>query len=123
MSLKRHTESAVRATIHAQRIAAELKKALSGTESEGEPPTFLLILSNGYFSTVAGEGQLFRTFCETKTIGDYIGRGVRARHPEDPDYKTSKLRKLPFDYAFNHATHDVDKRKCSLALFTQNRRE
>ena len=104
--------------IHAHRIAGELKKALTGTEVEGEPPTCLLILSNGIFSSVAGEGKLYKQFCETKTIGDYMGRNVRASHPEDADYKNSKLRKVPFDYAFNHATHDVDKRKLTYVLFT-----
>ena len=66
-----------------------------------------------FFSTVAGEGKLYKNFIETKTIGDYVGRNVRARHPEDADYNKSKLRQLPFDYAVNHATHDVNKRKCT----------
>ena len=111
MALKRHTESAVRETIHATRIAEELRRALTGTENEGLPPTSLLILCNGIFSTSTGQGELYDTYVRDKTIGEYTGRNVKARKPDDDDYNSAKLRILPFDHAFNHCKIDVDQRK------------
>ena len=113
MSLKRYTEKAVRSTIHAQRIAEELRKALTGTETEGDPPTCLLVMCNGYFATAAGEGTLFRRYCSHKNIHRciYSGRNVKPKFPNEDDYKKSRLRILPFDYAFDHVKHDVHKRE------------
>ena len=62
LSLKRHTETAIRATNHIHRVAEELQKALNGTDEEGQSPTFLLLLCNGYFTTLAGDGALFQEF-------------------------------------------------------------
>ena len=115
LSLKRHTEKAVRSTIHAQRIAEKLREALKGTEIEGHPPTSFLIIDNSYFSTTAGEGSLYDHYCKYKNIAGciYTGKNVKAAHPEkDKDvYKQSRLRMVPFDHAFYHVKKDVDKRK------------
>ena len=112
IALKRHTESAERQTIYAQRIAEELRRALTGTEIEGEPPTCLLVLCNGYFTTTAGEGCLFRNFCQWKKLSKYTGHNVRPRHPEkDVDYEQSRLRIVPFNHAFNHCITDVHQRE------------
>ena len=111
LSLKRHTESAVRAVVHAQRIAEELRKVLKGTEVEGEPPTFFLLLGNGYFTTCAGEGPVFRAFIDNRSLGDFIGKYVKSRRPDDNDYDKSKLRILPFDRAFTHCRKNAQDRK------------
>ena len=109
--MKRHTESAVRAVHHVQRIAEALKKTLSGTDLEGHPPQFLLLLANPYFSTCTGEGEIYKSFIEKRQIGVFIGSNVKARNPDDHDYNESLLRILPFDHAFNHCRKDAKDRK------------
>ena len=81
----------MRESHHAHRAAEELKKALRGTDMEGEPPTFLLVMCNGYFATAAGEGSLYLQFLRNKLFGHYCGTNVKARNPDDADYKRSRL--------------------------------
>ena len=112
LSLKRHTETAVRSAVYAHRIAEQLRKALTGTDEEGSSPTFLLVMCNGYFSTTAGEGPMYKRFLRKKKIGKYIGRNVKARTDKDPDYTKSRLRIMSFDRAFIHCNTDAQDRKC-----------
>ena len=116
LSLKRHTEKAVRATIHAQRIAQKLKESLRGSENEGENPTCILLICNGYFSTSAGEGSLMDTYRKFKNIigAKYTGSNVKPRDPNADGYSQSRLRTVPFDHAFYHVKKDVDHRTCVL---------
>ena len=118
LSLKRHTESTVRATIHAQRVAEELRKALTGTEIQGEPPTSLLILCNGYFTTLAGEGSLYNQFKNHKNIVgcEYTGRNLRVRTADDEDYKKCRLRDMTFDRAFSHCMKNAQDHGYSFRL-------
>ena len=107
LALKRHTETAVRSVHHVQRIAEQLKNALTGTETEGEPPTCILVLSNGYFSTSTGEGSLYEEFRKSKKLGHYIGKNVYEKTHDDVDYSKSRLRHMPFDRAFTHCNTDA----------------
>ena len=109
--MKRHTETTVRASVYAHRIAEELRKALSGTEDEGEDPTFLLISCNGYFSTTIGEGSLYKTFIHERKIGRFIGANCVAKEIDDPDYNNAKLRIMTFDHAFTHCNTDAQDHK------------
>ena len=121
LSLKRHTESAVRGVIHSQRIAEELRKALVGTETQGEIPSCFLLLTNGYFSTLAGEGPLFDEFVEKGTLGHFIGKNTIARKPDDPEYDKCKFRILTFDHCFTHCRKDAQDRKEIIHVITQFR--
>ena len=106
--MKRHTETAVRAAHCVQRIAEELRKALKGTQDEGLAPTFLLILCNGYFSTGAGEGDLYDEFVRDKHLpGNYSGRNYKPRDHNDAIYRQSRMQLMSYDHAFTHCTTDV----------------
>ena len=113
LSLKRHTETAVRATINVQRIAEELHKVLNDTRIQGQMPTSLLIFCNGYFTTFAGEGSLHRQFMQSKNISgcEYTGKDVPVTNPDDPQYNNSRLRHVTFDRAFTHCTKDAQDRE------------
>ena len=109
--MKRHTESAIREVHCVQRIAEQLHTSLSGSGLEGQVPTFLLAMCNGYFTTATGEGDLFQKFCQYGVLGQYTGRNVRYRSPSQADYSEARLRLLPFDHAFSHCTKDVQERE------------
>ena len=82
------------------RLSARLKKLHAGTEDEpAEPSTFGLIV-NGYFTTVGGQGPVLQNFLRNLSLGNYSGRGIIAKMPNEPQYNHSRMRFLPFDHYF-----------------------
>ena len=71
----------------------------------------LSIFDNGYFTTVTGGGSLFQNFVRNKTLGYYTGKYHCVTPPNDPGYRTARLRHLPFDRCFSFSDEDVHQRK------------
>ena len=109
--MRRAMESSVRDGHGLNRMFELYQKIKKDKGQGGEQPTFLSIFDSGNYTFVTGAGPLFEKFCRTKKIGKYTGRNVKVRFPTDAGYNTSCLRAVPFDFAFNFTTHDVDKGK------------
>ena len=97
--------------IHLYRIARSYKNIRKGHKNEPRDPAMLMIFDNGFFTTVAGNGEIFHTFCKTKTLGNYTGKNYIVRKPGDAEYRHARLRLLPFDRCFYFRDEDVDSRK------------
>ena len=112
-SIKVHTESAIREAIHLIRLAIKYKILRKGHKNEGRDPSLIILFDNGYFTTVSGDGELFDVFCRDKTFGQYTGRNYKVKKTSDAEYRTAKLRFLPFDHCFHYSEDDVNSRKSS----------
>ena len=108
-SIKTHTYTAVCEVITLVRMAEDYYKCKEGTGKEGEIPGVLFIFDSRYGTSVAGWGPIFDNYCSTKQLGSYTGCNVRPCHPDDDDYAKSRLRIIPFDYAFSFITKDITK--------------
>ena len=71
----------------------------------------LLLFDNGFFTTIPRDGEMFHKFCKDKTLGNYTGRNYSVRNPTDSDYRTARIRVLPFDHAFYYNEYDVYQRE------------
>ena len=109
--MKLHTESAVREAIHLLRIARQYKQIRKGHKNEGKQPFIIILFDNVYFTVVSGWGSIFDNFVQYKTLGDYSGKYFGVRNPEDDDYRTARVRYLPFDRCFSFGDDDVTDRK------------
>ena len=100
------------------RLSARLKKLHAGTEDEpAEPSTFGLIV-NGYFTTVGGQGPMLQNFLRNLSLGNYSGRGIIAKMPNEPQYNRSRMRFLPFDHCFQKEKKLLTSVIISFILFT-----
>ena len=106
-----HSKSAIRELVYVGRLAARLKKLREGTDHEPAIPSTFGALDNGYFTTFGGHGHMVENFKKYRKLGDYTGRGIEAKNPEDENYSKSRMRYLPFDLCFMNENKTVDKRK------------
>ena len=116
-SIKVHTESAVREIIHLYRIARAYKRIKRGQKNEPRDPSMIMLFDNGFFTTVAGDGEMFISFCRDKILGSYSGRNYIVRLPDDDEYRHAPLRMLPFDRCFNFREDDVNDRKIEFEIY------
>ena len=116
-SIKTATATCVRNVIPLVRMAEEYYVFKRGTPERGEKPALLLIFDTGYYTVISGWGALFDVYCKTKKLGNYTGKNVKARSPDDEDYGESQLRILPFDHSFTFIRKNIQESK--LMLFRQ----
>ena len=100
-TIKTHTYTAVREIISLIRMAQDYYNCKKGSAEEGLIPALLFLFDTEYSTCLSGWGPLYDHFCRTKQLGVYTGRNVRPRSPEEADYAKSRLRIIPFDYAFS----------------------
>ena len=92
-------------------MAEDYYNCKKGTAEEGLIPALLLLFDTGYGTCVAGWGPIYDNYISSKQLGEYTGRNVRPRFPDEDDYAKSRLRIIPFDYAFRFIKKDITKRK------------
>ena len=110
--------SAARSTIAASRFS-ELKELFKDDDS-CNPAGALLLVSDGTSTSVAGHGDVFKNFLQTRRLTGYIGEGERLVSVYDDGYDEAKLKLIRFDQTFTKLSYDASKREFfpfSLAMF------
>ena len=55
---------------------------------------------------------MFDNFVKNRKFGNYTGRGIRPRWPEDEGYNRCRMRIVPFDYCFRTTREPITKSMC-----------
>ena len=97
----------IREIIPLIRMAEEYYLNKRDSKERGQEPCLLFLFDTGYFTVVSGWGELYEKYCHSKQLGQYTGRNVHPRSPDDPDYGHSRLRIFPFDHAFTFIRRNI----------------
>ena len=120
-SIKTALATCVRIVIPLIKLAEKYYMNKKDGPEKGIEPSLLFLFDSGYSTTISGWGNVFNEFCKTKHLGNYTGRNVKPRKPEDEDYTKSRLCILPFDHAFNLVPKSiVDRKFVEIVLYKWN---
>ena len=93
------------------RLCESYKQVTKGTTREPPAPSVIAVMDLGFHTVMGGDGPIYESFKRRRTFGEYSGRGIRPKLPEEDNFSRTRMRELKFEHCFKTCRESITKRK------------